>query len=279
MAFGSIDAIHSIFAGNGDAVLAVLAFDGNPVFAAQADGSIFPFDGDAIFAIDADTGFPVFAINADMARCPRLAVFPVLAVQGQCPGHQVICQLEGDFAVSGFGNNLIGRAAEGNCFAELVAALGVVVALVFQGYTLNNFQSIHGQVIVMAGSIGVIGILIHYRDTAVGRFYGSPASIGNLFHIPDIGAVVVTGCSVSVAQAAAHVGDLVSCHRNGGLVDDDITLAVFPGFFNLQTVAIYGSITGLYAGEAFQFLGQADFQFAVGGFVRSFRGNHADVAI
>ena len=131
----------------------------------------------------------------------------------------------------------------------------------------------------MAGGIGLICILIHYANRTICRFYGSPASIGNLFHIADVSAIIVASCRVSVTQAATHVGNLVPRNGNGVLVDDDITLAVFPGFFNFQTVAIYGGVSSLYTGKAFQFLGQADFQFAIGVFVRCFRGNDADIAI
>ena len=253
----------------GDAILARLAI--------HAGDSVFAVGPFGTYCLD-DGGHR--AVSSVLAGETDLPVFSILTHCGNRLGSHIISQFEGDFTVFCSGDDLIGCAAEGDGFAELVAAFSIVVTLVFQVHSSRHFRSIHGQVIVMAGGIGIICILIHYADRTICRFYGSPASIGNLFHIADIGAIIVASVGIfRTINAAAHVGNLVSRHRNGGLVDDDITLAVFPGVCDFQAVAIHGGIPGLYAGETFQFLGQADFQLTVGGFVCGFRGNDADIAI
>ena len=125
----------------------------------------------------------------------------------------------------------------------------------------------------MAGGLGVIGILIHYGDTAIGGFHRGPASIGNLFHIADIGAVVVTGCGVGFAQAAAHVGHLVAAIGNLVPVDDDVLGFIIGIVGNLDAAIILDGLAGGDRSQVFQFLGQFHDQ-GIGAV-----GNDADIAI
>ena len=250
----------------GDAILARLAIHaGDAVFA------VGPFGAHRLDDGGHRTVGPVLAGESN------LAVIAILAVSRDCLGCQVIRQFEGDFTVFCLGHDLIGCTAEGDGFTERIAAFSIVVALVFQIHRSRHFCGIHGQVIVkMVGIRACIG----YLHTAVSGFHRGLPAVCQFLHIADIGAIIVASIGIfRTINTAAHIGDLVPCNGNGGLVDGNGILAAVPGFINGQAIIIYGGVPGLYAGKVLQFLGQADFQFAVGGFVRCFRRNDTDVAI
>ena len=104
VAFGAVDAIDTVFTGNGDTIFAVSTFDGNTVRTVDNDGR-------AVFTVDANrtvhTIFAVSAFRTDREIVSKFEVIRRLAVNSGCFKLQVVaCIVSRTGFCSAFDGNL-----------------------------------------------------------------------------------------------------------------------------------------------------------------------------